>query len=487
MNFASWTFVGLFLPLVVGAFLLIRGERAAGRRQALLIVASVIFYGVSGASNLAMLAASTALNFGAGVALASPTAGPKRRRAILWTAVVVNVGALLAYKSLALEARAIDGFLSGADILIPLALSFITFQQIAFVVAVYRRSIKRPNLFDYLFFVAFFPQLIMGPIVQYGHITGQLRSGALARVATRDLAVGLAIFLFGLAKKVLFADQIAIPVDAVFDGVLAGAQPSTIDAWFAVSGFQFQLFLDFSAYAEMAIGLARMFGIVLPINFDEPYKAVNRFDMWRRWHITFVVFMRTHVFMPLVRHWHVPPAAAIVITALLSGLWHGLGWTFVLWAVVQSAILLAVHWRSQRRRQVYPQRMPLLIWAIGTTFLVTCLIGTLFRAPTLETAVALYSALGGFGADQPASIALRHWLVYLACAGLIWALPSAARLFAGDWTAADPRPEAPRTGARELVPLRFSLSPRWGAVCALLLLLTCFYLGESQRFVYVQF
>lgn len=487
MNFASWSFVGLFLPLVLGAFLLIRGKRRAEGRQALLIAASLLFYGVSGAANLAMLGASIALNFAAGRALAAPRPGQSIRRAIMWSAVIANVGALLAYKVLALDSRAIDGFLSAPEILIPLALSFITFQQIGFVVATYRRSIRHPDLFDYLFFVAFFPQLILGPIVQYGHIAAQLREGALARVATRDIAVGLAIFVLGLSKKVLLADQMALPVNSVFDGVLDGNRPATLDAWFAISGFQFQLFLDFSAYAEMAIGLARMFGIALPINFDEPYKSVNRFDLWRRWHITFVVFMRTHVFMPLVRHWRVPPTAAIVVTALLSGLWHGLGWTFVLWAIVQSAILLALHWRGRRRRQVYPTGAPALVWAIATTFLVTCLLGTLFRAPTLDAAEALYGALMGLGAGGPSSIGPRDWLVFTACAVLIWALPSASRLFGGDWTAVDPRPEVPRTGARELVPVRFRLSAGWGATCALLLILTFFYLGESQRFVYVQF
>ena len=489
MNFASWPFLALFLPVVLGGFFLIRDSEMLGRRQAWLIASSLLFYGVSGLSNLGLLVASMAVNFTAGAALASDRFGRRTRRALMWGAVLADLGALVAYKWLALGSDAVDGFLSGPDILIPLALSFITFQQIGFVVACYRRRIERPTLFDYLFFVSFFPQLILGPIVRYGHISGQLKQGALGSAGSRDVAIGLAIFVFGLAKKVLIADQLALPVNAVFDGALAGAQPSTAEAWFGAIGFQFQLFMDFSAYAAMAIGLGRMFGIALPINFDEPYKAVDRFDLWRRWHITFVVFMRTHVFVPLVRHWKLPTGAAIVVTAVLSGLWHGLGWTFVIWGLVQAALLLGIHWRTRRWRRTAPRRGLRLVWAIAATFLLTCVIGALFRAPTLESAQAVYGALFGLAGDGPrtAPVQLRDLIVFAAAAAAIWVLPSGARLFGPHWNAHDPRPEKPRRAVAELLPLRFALDRKWAAAMALLVILAFFYLGETQRFVYAQF
>lgn len=486
MNFASWSFLGLFLPAILLGFFLIGASRAGKARQAFLIAASLLFYGISGLSNLALLLVSIAFNFSAAAMLAAPGGAQPVRCAAMWGAVLANLAALVSYKILALGDEAVDGFLSGPDILIPLALSFITFQQIGFLVSTYRRRIA-PDLFTYLFFIAFFPQLILGPIVQYKQVADQLDAGALSRTTAEDVAVGLSITLFGLAQKVLLADQIALPVNRVFDGVVAGADPALLDSWFAIIGFQFQLFLDFSSYAVMAIGLARMFGIALPINFDEPLKAVNRFDLWRRWHITFVIFMRTHVFMPLVRHWKLPATVAILVTALLSGLWHGLGWTFILWGLVQAVMLLAIHWRSQRRRQPYPSGALALSWAIASTFLISCLIGTLFRSPTLETAGAMYRALGGFAQHGLSTLGTRDFLVLAAAAFLIWGLPSPARFFGAFWNGVDPRPDTPHSPPGELIRLRFALTPAWAIALALILTLSLLYLGETQRFIYAQF
>ena len=487
MNFASWTFVGLFLPLVLGAFLLIRGRQAPQLRQALLIAASLAFYGVSGADNLALLAGSMALNFSAGMLLGSERLDPPIRRALMWSAVAANVGALAWFKWLALSAPVPDGFLSSEAVLIPLAFSFITFQQIGFVAACYRRQIVRPSLFNYVFFVAFFPQLIMGPIVTFNAIDGQLERGSLVRADRLDLAVGFSIFLFGLGKKTLLADRLALPVDRIFEvQAMAGATP--LEAWFAITAFQLQLFLDFSAYSDMAIGLGRMFGIALPINFDRPLSAVDRFDMWRRWHITFVQFMRSHVFRPLVRHVGLSPPVALAVTALLSGLWHGLGWTFVLWAALQTAVLLASHYRSRRRRRRRPTAGPRRWLAILLTFLVTILLGTLFRSPSLEVAGEMYGALLPWGGAVAGDSALlsRDWLFAGLAALVVWGAPDARQLFEDYWTATDPRPDPPpRTRAPAW--LRFRLSRSWAIVAGLFMVLSLVFMGEADRFIYVQF
>lgn len=487
MNFASWTFVGVFLPLVLAAFLLLRGKAAGKRRQVLLIAASLLFYGVSGAANLALLLGSIAVNYAAGAVLGSRGLSRPKRLALMWTAVAANLGVLALFKLLALKSDAPDGFLSAEQILIPLALSFITFQQIGFVVACYHRRIVRPSLSNYLFFVAFFPQLVMGPIVAFDSIDRQLGGGALARVSGADVATGFCIFVFGLAKKVLLADPLSGPVERVFDAqALAGA--TFAEAWFAIAAFQLQLFLDFSAYSEMAIGLGRMFGIALPINFDRPLSAVNRFDMWRRWHITFVQFMRSNVFRPLVRHVGLSPPLALALTAMLSALWHGLGWTFILWALLQTAILLGSHYRSRWRRRQVPGAGARRFLAVLLTFVTTALLGALFRSPSVETASGIYAALAPWG-DGPAEhsvVLAREWLLALVAGLVVWGAPDARELFERRWTAIDPRPDPPPP-PRTLPWLRFRLSIFWAAAFGLLLVASMLMLGQSSRFIYVQF
>jgi D-alanyl-lipoteichoic acid acyltransferase DltB (MBOAT superfamily) len=371
--------------------------------------------------------------------------------------------------------------------LIPLALSFVTFQQIGFVVACYRRQVQAFAVHEYLFFILFFPQLIMGPIVRFPDVVAQLRGGALARTGADDLAVGLSIFAFGLAEKVLLADQIAPAVDAAF--ALAPAGISAPEAWFAIIGFQLQLYFDFAGYSDMAIGLGRMFGLRLPINFDRPLFAIDRFDLWRRWHITFVAFMRGHVFLPLVRHWRWPIPAALAVTGILSGLWHGLGWTFVLWGFVQTAILLAAHEKRKRWRPLPGAAHVTRARAVLLTFLTTALIGAMFRAPTLGAMANVYGALAGFGIETDASVLGTRALVMLPLCGVVaWGLPNSAQLFRNYWNAIDPRPDRPPTPPHPLESgARQALTAPWAIAFAASLILCLAMIGEARRFVYVQF
>ena len=494
MNFASAPFVLLFLPLVLAAFHALRGRRAAERRQALLILASAVFYVSAGWQNALVLGASIAGNYIAGRTLLALGRGQaERRKRVLWLAVLANVGLLLGFKLRILGAEGPDGFTAAEDVLLPLALSFVTFQQIGFVASVYRRTITAFTASEYLFFVLFFPQLVMGPIVRFEDISEQLRSGALGKVDPRWVATGLAVFALALVKKAVIANSLAGPSDAIFlaarDGPVAAP-----DAWFAIVCFQFQLFFDFTAYAEMAIGLAMMFGMRLPLNFDRPLFARDRADLWRRWHISFSTFMRWNVFMPLVRHWKWPIPAALALTGILSGLWHGLGWTFVIWGVLQTAILLGLHYRNDRRRRAARSGLPAPL-AIAVTFIVTCLIGTMFRAPDFATAEHVYRSLAGLGGAEIASAsAFMTWrfpaLLTLAAA-LIWLAPDFGQLFRDRW-----QPTELRGGARPPPIhwserwLAFSPGPAWGLVTGLALAVALVALagqGEASRFVYVQF
>ena len=490
MNFASWTFVLLFLPVAAIGFHLLRGERANAARRNFLIAASIFFYAWSGLSNLAVLTLSIAANLSAGWLLTRATGlGQRSRRTILWAGVAVNLALLLIFKVRALALPDTDGFRAAESILIPLALSFVTFQQIGFIAACYRRSIARFSASEYLFFVAFFPQLIMGPIVRFQDMAAQLRERRLARVDSGDVAVGVAIFVFGLAQKVLLADQLAPHVDRVFNHAQV-APLSPGHAWFGIVAFQLQLYFDFAGYADMAIGLGRMFGIRLPINFDRPLFAADRFDLWRRWHITYVVFMRTHVFMPLVRHWRFPAAIALAVTGLLSGLWHGLGWTFVIWGLIQTVLLLLVHARRKLGLWRRPAGGLARLRAIALTYTVTCLVGAMFRSPTVDAARNIYGGLAGLSAGSDAfPLVAPSALALLAAAAIAgWLLPNSAQFFRRHWNALDLRPEGAPSPRHPLERIGgFGFGRRWACAAALALTACLVLLDTSKRFIYIQF
>jgi len=482
VNFASWTFVLGFLPLTLLLF-----QHARDRRQELLIIASALFYAWSGPWNALTLAASILVNGGVGRLLTLDPLQGWRRKSLFWFGVAANVSLLGGFKVAALDLSDSGGFNAAERIFIPLALSFVTFQQIGFLTSCYRRTVAAFDLRDYLFFILFFPQLIMGPIVRFQDVERQLRAGALATRQSTDLAVGLAIFTFGLAQKVLLADQLAKPVDTVF--AVAQDNPVAMSrAWFATVGFQLQLYFDFAAYADMAIGLGRMFGMNLPINFDRPLFARDRFDLWRRWHITFATFMRNHVFIPLAigQRWRVPTALAA--TGVLSGLWHGLGWTFVVWGLLQTALLLGAHWRRQRHRAP-PATVVRMVRAVALTFLVTCLVGALFRSPTMDAAANIYGALAGLrAAAEVAPLAPSIIAMFLVCALAGWGLPNSAQLFRDHWSAIDQRvsPAPPPVHPLERF-LGFRLNMAWALVTALVLVLSLSVLSDERRFIYVQF
>lgn len=489
MSFVSWSFILLFLPLVLIAFHALRGPSAAQSRAILLIGASILFYGLSGVHNLLVAGCSVLANLIAGALLTRTgrfSAGA--RAAILWAAVAGNVGLLLAFKIEAVGATGPDGFRVAESVLIPLGLSYLTFQQIGFVVAAYNRQIACFGVRDYLFFIAFFPKLVMGPIVPFQRIAAQLAQGSLRKAGSSDIAVGFATFVFGLAQKLLLADQIAPAVDGVF--LAAQHAPiSPVESWFAILAFQLQLYFDFVAYSDMAIGLARMFGMRLPVNFDRPLMAIDRFDLWRRWHISFAIFMRNHVFVPLARRWRWPAAGALAATGILSGLWHGLGWTFVLWGLVQTGILLVAHQRRKRARRRGALSPFGRIRAIALTFLVSALVGGLFRSPTLESAANIYGALAGLIAmpDGATLLGPRAWIMLPLCAIAAWGLPNSAQFFARHWNAIDLRPDAPAPPVHKLRALQFALTRNWAMATALAFILCLMLIGDARRFVYVQF
>jgi D-alanyl-lipoteichoic acid acyltransferase DltB (MBOAT superfamily) len=493
MNFASAPFILLFLPLTLAGFHLIRGPRAGARRMAFLLVASAVFYASSGWQNVLVLSASIGANFfAARTLLGLPAGAAAWRKRVLWLAIIGNVGLLLGFKISILGSEGPDGFSAAEDVLLPLALSFVTFQQVGFVASVYRGTVSRFTLPRYLFFVLFFPQLVMGPIVRFEDIDTQLDRGALAQVDSRWVTTGAAVFCFGLMKKLVLANGLAGPTDAIFEAARAGPI-SGGQAWYGVIAFQLQLFFDFSAYGEMAIGLAMMLGMKMPLNFDRPLFGRDRADLWRRWHISFSVFMRGNVFMPLARHWGWPIPLALAATGILAGLWHGLGPTFVAWGLAQTVILLWLHFRNDRRRRTGRQGLS-LPFAIAATFLTTCLIGALFRASDLAAAGHIYGALignGGVATSASAPLTPRHLAMLIAGAAVAWIAPDLGQVFRESWQFTELRRGIRPPPVHWSEPaLSFAPTGRWGLAAGVALAVSLMALasqGEASRFVYVQF
>lgn len=519
MLFNSFSFILLFLPAAFAGFHLLArygGQRAA---TAWLAAVSLVFYAAWRPSQIWLPLASVAVNYA--IAAAIHRGVGRSRLAFLWFGILLNVALLAWFKA---DVAGLVGERTGQAsaaysttdaIVIPLGISFITFQQIAFLVDGYKGRIGPPEPLSYGFFLLFFPQLVMGPIVHYREVVPQLGRPAFLRFNMETVAAGLAIFVIGLFKKVVLADGAAPFVNGVYAAAASGEHVNWLQAWTATIGFQFQIYFDFSGYADMAVGLGRLFNIDLPLNFDSPYRAVDRYDLWRRWHITFAQFMRSYIFVPLQknRFFRLPGVAAMMVTVFLSGLWHGLGWTFLVWGLVQGAILIWLHFYRRAIKALGWQRWTALprYARIAVCFLVTTLIGVLFRSRNLATAGEIYRALASAGpGDVFAAMSLaahnivspvhepngfgvlRHDVGHILLMALIvWGLPNVRVFFGREWTALDPRGRPP-PGAYGIAPalekrLRFSFRPRVALILAAMFAIAVLSLDETSRFIYYQF
>ena len=480
MAFSSYWFLLAFLPVAFLGHLFLS---ARGMRQSAilwLLLASLAFYASWGIGLVWPLLASLAFNY---LLSGYLVAGSERRRALLYVGVVANIAFLAGFKLAALRhcaetLRCTGGFLGAEDILIPLGISFFTFQQIAFLVDCAKGRCTRPTLTEYGLFILFFPQLVMGPIVHARHVLPQFQSERFLARDARDWAAGVSLLALGLFKKTVLADSLAPYVASTFSRASGGDFLSTIDAWGAAIAFQFQLYFDFSGYADMAVGLALLFGIAIPFSFDSPHKSKNRFEVWRRWNITLVEFFRSYVFLPLVRR-GVSPWLALLVTALCSGLWHGIGTTFLVWSLVMAALMLVVHWR----KRFLPTIVLIGAWAKGghalaviLTFCITSLLGVIFRAPDIDTALHLYRAM--FSVSNGINLSMLHLLLLAFCTIIIWFMPNTREMFGRCVQGHDDK---------ATTQLAFAPNWRWGIAIGIVGVVALVFTSRSTRFVYLQF
>ncbi len=429
MVFASGIFLYFFLPTFLGLYYL-----APKRGKAFVIaISSYVFYGWWRPDFVILMWISTVVDFYCGKAITRARAEKRRGKRWVWLSCCVNLGLLGYFKYFNFGVDTLNAIFvefgaepwSVMEIVLPVGISFYTFQTLSYTIDVYRGTANPVSRFrDFMCYVALFPQLVAGPIVRYNTIEDQLRS----RTHTPGKFYrGLLSFQSGLVKKVLIADVLGGLADAAFDG---GGLCST-HAWFGCIAYAFQIYFDFSGYSDMAIGLGLMMGFRFPINFNQPYRSISITDFWRRWHVSLSSFLRDYLYIPLGGNKKGPIRTYInlSLTMLLGGLWHGANWTFIAWGAYQGFWLVVE--RLSGKRALYA-KAPVFA-QILLTFVLALFGWVLFRAGTLSEAWTYLSAM--FGADGGASgvLGIRriHLLAAAAGAIVIWGLPTTQELVHG--------------------------------------------------------
>lgn len=414
MIFNSLSFIFAFLPVVLVVHFLVLKGPLQKYRILWLNIASLYFYANWNYRYLLLILVSVLFNYTFGSYL--------NRHKARW-ALILGVGANLLllgyfkYYYFVIENLIPLGVPENWIFkpLLPLGISFFTFQQLAFLVDEYNNEDRIYSFQKYLLFVCFYPQLIAGPIVQHKQIITQFDK--LNSFHEESFVRGCIVFVFGLAKKVLIADHLSKYVSTAFNATKDGQLISAIDSWIGILSYTFQIYFDFSGYSDMAIGLGLMFGLIMPLNFNSPYQATNISDFWRRWHITLSSFLRDYLYIPLGgnRHGIFRKNLNLFITMLLGGLWHGAGWNFLIWGGLHGLYLIICH---NYKKILKIEFSPNLSW--GITFLSVVFAWIFFRAANFAEASTFIKSLGNFNFsshlfENPLRIALKLTLCLWIC------------------------------------------------------------------------
>jgi alginate O-acetyltransferase complex protein AlgI len=437
-------------------------------RKYLLLTASYIFYASWNPKFIALLLTLTAIDFTAGIWLVR-TEAPRPRRAILIASLAANLGFLGFFKYYNFVGANLAVALGKAphsfwlDIVLPLGISFHTFQSISYVVDVYRRQQKAiRNPIDYALFISFFPQLVAGPIVRARNFFADLYKWS--PPSTDDISRGIFLLALGLTKKMAFADRFAAVANNYFGDVVA--HPGRLTAWSGAFAFAMQIYFDFSGYTDMAIGMAKLFGFHFPINFRRPYLARGIADFWRRWHISLSTWLRDYLYIPLGgnRRGRWMTYRNLMITMLLGGLWHGASWNFLIWGGYHGA-LLSVE-RATGGSEPPPHWSPLDPLRAILTFALVTIGWVFFRTSDLHQSAAV---IGQMFAGPHGKSLLLPWHTGLAAVALALSLAEER------WEAIE----------------RLMTAPSWAYAAALAAMLFCLELfgviDASIPFIYFQF
>ncbi|MDB6171780.1 MAG: hypothetical protein JWL59_1091 [Chthoniobacteraceae bacterium] len=528
MLFNSHVFIFAFLPIVFFGFFWI-GKYRHDLAALWLTTASLFFYCWWDVRFVGLLVGSIAFNYSAAYLIGKKITGQSK---LLLTGAIAGNLILLGYFKYANFFADNFNRLAGTaipigEVFLPLGISFFTFTQIAFLVDTYKGKAKEHNFLHYTLFVTYFPHLIAGPVLHHKEMMPQFAKPDVCRLNINNVAAGLGIFVLGLAKKLLIADCLAGIATPVFNTLATIGHPMLGEAWIGALAYTLQLYFDFSAYSDMAIGLSLMFNVRLPMNFNSPYKSTSIIEFWRRWHMTLSSFLRDYLYIPLggSRNGKFQRYLNLIITMLLGGLWHGAGWTFIVWGGLHGFYLIVNHaWRSLKQRLGWGNGGPIAaIGACAVTFTATMVGWVFFRADSCSSAMDMLGGMVGMnGVSVPRALegvfgklGLRYdWIVFdklmplsnlyimevlpiLAIGlGIAWGFPNTRELFlshrptCNDLESTNYLPMAEDSPGNQLLRfLRWRPSGLQGAFYGALFFILILYMtsAEKSEFLYFQF
>jgi alginate O-acetyltransferase complex protein AlgI len=514
MLFNSYLFIFLYLPVVLlGFFTLAR--RSQSLAIAWLTLASLFFYAYWNPVYVLFLLGSIGGNYTLGRRISQASA--RHKRTLLIASIAANLSLLCYYKYANFFVTNLNSVAGSSwsvgEIILPLGISFFTFTQIAFLVDTYQGKVQEYKWLNYVLFVTYFPHLIAGPVLHHKQMMPQFAHPHTFQFNPANCALGGTIFVLGLAKKVLLADSLAEFPTPIFAALAAGGQPSFFEAWIGALSYTLQLYFDFSGYSDMAIGLSLMFNVRLPLNFNSPYQSASIIEFWQRWHITLSRFLRDYLYIPLGgnRHGKARRYANLMATMLLGGLWHGAGWTFLIWGALHGVYLVLNHaWRGLKTQLGIGDGGKFMRFiSIGITFLAVVVAWVFFRADSYASALSLLAGMAGqhgWSLSESAWQHLHHshptWVANAAMnglaplskinadraliliivgLGLVWFAPNVAQLmrrFSPVLAEGSPL-------AHSRLHWRFNAGFAWGA--GLLFVLSISFLSRVRDFLYFQF
>lgn len=512
MLFNSFSFLLAFLPVVFIGFFILGRQRLHGLARLWLVASSLFFYAWGIFAYLPLIISSLTLNFAIGTTINRSSL--RKSYGLLIFGLGINFTILLYYKYFGFLSRTVNSIGSLSipvpEIILPLGISFFTFQQVGYLVDCYRGETRTYRFLDYCAFIVFFPQWIAGPIIQHKEIIPQFDNPGIYRPQLANVSVGLTTLILGLFKKVVLADGIRRFASPGFDLVNLGTRVVFFESWIVALAYSFQLYFDFSGYCDMAVGLGNLFNIKLPINFNSPYKATSIIDFWKRWHMTLSRFLKEYLYIPLGgnRCGKLRRHINLFITMLLGGIWHGAGWTFVVWGGFHGLCLSVNHiWRGSRVSKMVARRIaPTKLISHAATFLSVVIGWVIFRSPSLRGAYGLTKGMFGFnGFSFPIELkqclihsgmgprlsfsayCVQFWPALLWIAGLSWivfAFPNTREIM-GYFS-----PELSNKGVSRLEPtpfLHWRPTMFWSLGVSVLAIISLMSLTNPTEFLYFQF
>jgi alginate O-acetyltransferase complex protein AlgI len=498
MSFNSYSFIFIFLPVALLGFYLTNKMKGRQWCMVWLIGVSLFFYGLWNWVLVLLIIGSVLLNYIFGIFINRNRVNERNLKKILYLGIACNLSLLIIFKYYGvyknLNLQAFESVFE-LDLIVPVAVSFFTFQQIIYLVEVSRGNLSGIKFLNYFLYVTFFPQLINGPIIRPNEFFPQLREENIPGVKVDRLAAGLTLISCGLFKKIVLADGIARYSNSAFDAVAQGAVLNLAEAWSGVLSFTMQIYFDLSGYSDIAIGIACIFGLRFPFNFESPYKASSLIDFWHRWHMTLSRFFRDYLYIPLGgnRDGSLKRAGNILIIMLIGGIWHGTAFSFVFWGAAHGVCLVINHlWRQMCGLLNFSlQRKNILIEIVSRmgTFLIVAVLWVFFRAENSEVALSILQSL--LGLHEPIisdfnNVKIsedRLWLLLL----IVWILPNMKEIMSVYFDADKTFGLVGHIEKSKQRWYHWYPNTWWAAFATILFVISVLELTQSRQFIYTQF